>query len=250
MYIGLVNYSQQPPVAERELGVRSARQQLPALLSLVEAGDHVVYLTRNGERVAALVHVSFADGVLASQGEDAPIVPGDLAGAVRLVEYLLCDGEPNSPDPAAIRTVPQELVGGFMTLVDVLLSGAILNFGIIPIITKEGPVENRYVADLVLHRLYEHSKSGNVDPSVLPILAGCLWAAQVNESAVNFRSTILAGVTPREAVAWIYSLEALCCLMNEWHGPGTAEAVMYEIEEGFREGKIDLRPDNTDSPLV
>ena len=227
-----------PAVSAEDVGVRAARARLSGLIDSVESGDHIVYLTRSGHRVAALVGSSTADGILAIQGAESPAIPGDLAGAITLVENLL--NLDSGLDLKRASSERHELIGGFMALVDLMLSGPALNYGDIRVNCDDGSVEHRYVADIVVRRLFAYTRTGDIQPEVMPILAGCLWAAQVGESALVLRQQIPVPVTPKEMVAWILTLREICRMINIINGDGTAEGVMYRYEEMFREEQASL----------
>ena len=85
------------PLIETEVGVRAAREQLPDLLKTAEEGDHVIHISRHGKRVSALVSSNVAESVVAIRGIDGPVIPGDLSGAIKIVESLLIGDEGPGP---------------------------------------------------------------------------------------------------------------------------------------------------------
>jgi antitoxin (DNA-binding transcriptional repressor) of toxin-antitoxin stability system len=141
------------PISESTIGVRACRQQLPTLLSTVRRGRHVVHITRSGARIAALVSPDVAAGIIEAQGEDGPVVPGDLAGAIKIVERLLIEEGPG-PDLRDIHARPCELVGATITFVDILLSGPALGFGELPINNDEESERPKLVAGMLIDKLY------------------------------------------------------------------------------------------------
>ena len=225
------------PFQEREVGVRSARESLPTLLNTVANGHCVVHVTRHGKRVAAIVNTHLAQEIISAQEAlDDLAIPGDLVGAIKMAESLLID-QPEAPHPdlKTIHSDPKELAGAAITLIDMMLTDAILGHGTLPIIRDDGTTEERTVADIIVRKLYRSPVLYGINPSLLPIMAGCIWSTQVGGVAAQHRLMIPSAVTGEEALAWLIALVELCTLINVIHGERTAENLMYEIEEHFRE---------------
>ncbi|XTZ18809.1 hypothetical protein ACQSSU_16255 [Micromonospora echinospora] len=222
------------PVSESSTGVRQAREMLPELLASVAPGDRMIHVTRRGERVAAVVSPDVAERILAVVGEGGPAFPGDLAGAITLVEMLLEEDEQRQPDVSSLRAQRHELTGAFITLVDIMLPGAVLFGGKLPVTDDSGTVvETKLVADILVRRLHGNPDRQDFSLDCFPIVAGSIWAAQ-NRSAIEHRLQIPIGVSPTETVVWAFAVYELCRLMNVIHGDGTAEELMYEAEESSR----------------
>ncbi len=99
----------------------------------------------------------------------------------------------------------------------------------------DGTLEIKPVADLLVRKLYNRPDFTPAVREELPLVAGSLWAAQVHDSATEHRLRIPKEVSEAEALLWLFALWELCLLINAIHGDGTAEGLMYEIEEIFRE---------------
>lgn len=224
------------PLSEQEVGVRAARERLPALLSAVDQGNHVIHMTRHGKRVAALVSTNVAEGVVAIWGSEGPAFPGDLAGVIKLVESTLIDNE-DAPRPniKMIDSKRNELVGAAIILIDLLVVAPELSHGVLDIVSDDGTIEKKAIADVLVRTLHNQPTMQAMNPSPLPIIAGCLWSAQLGGSVADYRLTVPTELGPIEALAWIITLWEICLLVNLIHGEGVAENLMYEFEEIIRE---------------
>lgn len=96
---------------------------------------------------------------------------------------------------------------------------------------SEGDDKVKFVADLLVRKLYRRINVRAAASNEFSLVAGALWAAQAQESAVEFRLNIPVEVTPTESVIWAFALMDLCTLINAIHGDGVAEDLMYRIEE-------------------
>ncbi|WP_432902004.1 type II toxin-antitoxin system Phd/YefM family antitoxin [Micromonospora matsumotoense] len=222
------------PMIEAEVGVRSAREQLPELLKKAESGNVVIHVTRHGRRVGAIVNSEVAEKLAAIRGVDGPVVPGDMAGVIRIVERLLIGEDDPGPDLKATASKRNELVGGCMSLVDILLAAPELQYGELRVKVADGEYEVKLVADLLIRKLYDHPGIKEIDLGVLPLIAASVWAAQVQGSAVDYRLQVPIEVSFMESYAWLIALWELCLLINVIHGDGVAEELMYNSEEFFR----------------
>jgi hypothetical protein len=233
------------PLTEREVGVRAAREQFPELLTLAETGDHVIHLTRRGERVGALVSANVAESLLAIRGVAGPVIPGDVAGVITVVENLMIpDGAPG-PDMAMVTSGRRGIVGGCISLIDAMFVGPVLQFGKLNVIDADGSSEVRLIAELLVTKLYNRPDINAVALSSLPLVAGSLWSAQTGGTAVDYRLGIPIEVSDTESYTWLIAVWELCQLINAIHGDGSAEDFMYDIEETLRsalqDGKFDLK---------
>ncbi|GAA0239541.1 hypothetical protein GCM10010492_43410 [Saccharothrix mutabilis subsp. mutabilis] len=222
------------PLNESEIGIREARMRLPALLSTVESGSHVVHVTRRGKRVSALVSPDVAESIVAVRGARGPVIPGDIAGAIKLVEALMAEDEARAPSIDTKETRREALVGACLTLVDIMLPDPVLNEGELEVDLDEGGQETKYVADFLVRSLYRHPHVRTAALEAIPLIAGSIWAAQVQGSAAEHRLTIPAEVSIGECYGWVIALWQLCRLINAVCGDGAAEELMYTIEEYCR----------------
>src|SRR6185312_10474317 len=143
------------PLNESEVGVREARETLSEILANVETGNQVIHITRRGERVSALVSPDIAESIVAIKGVSGPAIPGDMVAAIKLVESLLIDdASSNGPDIDSLNTSRHELVGGCMSLLDVLMQGPDLQFGELRIIDDDGNSKIGFVADLLVRKIH------------------------------------------------------------------------------------------------
>ncbi|WP_410599175.1 hypothetical protein [Amycolatopsis sp. lyj-90] len=222
------------PLIESEIGVREARIKLKELTEDVELRNRVVHLTRRGKRIGAIVSSDVAEGIVAIRGVEGPVVPGDLPAAIRLVESLLAGDTDDSPSLESTEDNRHALVGACLSLVDIMLPGRALYHGKLPLIDSDGSKEIKFVADLLVRKLF---KRFNVDAVAceFPLVAGALWAAQAQESAVEYRLQIPVGISSAESVIWVFALWELCQLINAIHGEGVAEELMYNTEEFLRD---------------
>jgi len=193
----------------------------------------VVHITRHGVKIAALVSPNVADGILQIQGKDGPVFPGDLAGAIKMIESFLA-GDGPGPDVRDVHSRRCELVGAFLTFVDILLSGPVLNFGELVVTEDDESERLEVIAGMLLRKLYRRPDVQSIGGSALPIIAGSMWAAQMGESAFQHRRNIPTPVTDGEVWTWFMSICELCALINAIRGDGTAEGLLYETEETFR----------------
>ncbi|MFI5832060.1 hypothetical protein ACIA5A_00070 [Micromonospora sp. NPDC051300] len=231
------------PVSESTTGVRQAREMLPELLSSVASGNRMIHVTRRGERVAAIVSPDVAQKLLMVVGEGGPAIPGDLAGAITLIEMLLEEDEQRRPDVSSLRAERHELTGAFITLVDIMLPHAILDGGRLRVTDDNGEVvETKLVANILVRRLYGNPDIQDFPLDCLPVVAGSIWAAQ-NGTAIGHRLQIPIEVSPVETVVWAFAAYELCRIINLIHGSGTAEALMYAVEESSH---VDLKGTGTD----
>ncbi|MFI9810658.1 type II toxin-antitoxin system Phd/YefM family antitoxin [Saccharothrix variisporea] len=222
------------PLNESEIGMREARMRLPALLSTVESGSHVVHVTRRGRRVSALVSPDVAESIVAVRGARGPVIPGDIAGAIKLVESLMAEDEAHAPSIDTKEPRREALVGACLTLVDVMLTDPLLNGGELEVELDEGGQETKYVADFLVRILYKRPDVRTAALEAMPLVAGSIWAAQVRGSAAEHRLSIPVEVSIGECYAWIMALWELCRLINAVCGDGAAEELMYTIEEYCR----------------
>lgn len=207
---------------------------MPELLTSVAPGNRMIHVTRRGERVAAIVSPDVAEQLLAVVGEGGPAIPGDLAGAVTLMELLLEEDERRQPDVSSLRGKRHELTGAFITLVDIMLPNAILDGGTLRVRDDSGNVvETKLVADMLVRRLYGNPEIQKFPLDCFPIVAGSIWAAQTR-SAIEHRLQIPVEVSPTETVVWAFAVYELCRMINIIYGDGTAENLMYEVEESSR----------------
>jgi len=227
------------PIQHQEVGVRFARTHLPELLSSVLHGDRVVYITRHGRRVAALVGADTAHTILASQDGGILEIPDGLADAVKIVElFLIGDASKPAPLLRGIDSNLRKIACAALLLAEYLIAHEALYRGDVPIAGDSGEVVNkRTVAEIVLRGLHEMSKNGFLDPSLLPIIAGGIWAAQARVGAVKYREAIPLAITPHEVYMWYIVLRDVCMLINAYRGDGVAEGILYEFEEIFRRSK-------------
>ncbi|SBT53039.1 hypothetical protein GA0070611_5920 [Micromonospora auratinigra] len=194
----------------------------------------MIHVTRRGERIAAIVSPDVAQKLLAVVGEGGPAIPGDLAGAITLTEMLLEEDEQRQPDVSALQAERHELSGAFITLVDIMLPSAILNRGRLRVTDDSGKVvETKLVADILVRKLYGNPEIQKMPLDCFPVVAGSIWAAQ-NGTAIGHRLQIPIEVSPIETVLWAFAVYELCRIINIIHGDGTAEALMYEVEESSR----------------
>ncbi|MEV0001218.1 hypothetical protein AB0H28_02880 [Micromonospora sp. NPDC050980] len=184
--------------------------------------------------MAAIVSPDVAQKLLLVVGEGGPAIPGDLAGAITLIELLLEEDEQCQPDVSSLRAKRHELTGAFITLVDIMLPNAILNGGRLQVTDDRGEVvETKLVADILVRKLYGNPDIQNFPLDCFPVVAGSIWAAQ-NGSAISHRLQIPIEVSPTETLVWAFAAYELCRIINVIHGDGTAEALMYAAEESSR----------------
>jgi len=223
------------PLNESEVGVRDAREKFSELLAKVETGNHVIHITRHGERVSALVSPDVAESIVAIKGVNGPAIPGDMVAAIKLVESLLInDASSNGPNIDSLNTKRHELVGGCMSLLDVLMQGPDLQFGELRITDDDGSFEIGFVADLLIRKLHSRPDTAHFSKSAIPLFAGAAWAAQTGSSAVDYRLRIPIEVTAEESYLWLIALCEICQLINDIHRDRRAEKALYEAEEFFR----------------
>jgi antitoxin (DNA-binding transcriptional repressor) of toxin-antitoxin stability system len=220
-------------ISESEIGVREARQQFTALLKTTQTGDQIVHISRHGRRISALVSPDIAESILAVRGADGPLFPGDMRTTISLIEQMLIADESIRIAPNNVTPNRRGIAGACMMLVDIMLPGPVLNHGKIPCTMDDGSVETKLVAEYLIQRLHRQiSEAAHED---LPFVAGSLWAAQVHGFTTEHRIQIPRAVTGCEALLWVITLFELCNLINAIHGDGTAEGLMYEAEESFRD---------------
>lgn len=224
-------FDEVPLLIETEIGVREARVRFKELIEDVELRNRVVHLTRRGKRVGAIVSSDVAEGIAAIEGPGGPIIPGDLPTAIKLVEGLLSDNSANAPaiDPDQVDS--RALVGACLYFVDLMLPGPTLFGGELPMADPIDGEDVKLVADLLVRKLYKRLGIRDIASKEFPLIAGALWAAQTQESAVEYRLRIPIGISPEESYIWIMALYELCDLINVIHGDGTAQEQMYRIEE-------------------
>lgn len=219
---------------ESEIGVREARIKFKELTEDVELRNRVVHLTRRGNRIGAIVSSDIAEGIVAIRGIGGPVVPGDLPAAIRIVEGLLAGDTDDAPSMNATDFNRHALVGACLSLVDVMLSGPTLHYGELHVVDPKGSEGIRLVADLIVRKLYNRPDVSAVARKEFPLVAGALWAAQAQESAVDYRLRIPIEISPAESFVWIVALWEVCQLINAIHGEGVAEELMYRTEETLR----------------
>ncbi|MEV6442802.1 type II toxin-antitoxin system prevent-host-death family antitoxin [Amycolatopsis sp. NPDC051716] len=219
-------------ISESEVGIREARQQFTTLLNATQTGDQIVHISRHGRRISALVSPDIAESILAVRGNNGPPFPGALNITIKLIEEMLINDD-------SIRIIPNELppnrpgiAGACILMIDIILPGSGLGRGEIPCEMKDGSTETKLVAEYLVHRL--HRQISEAAHAELPFVVGSLWAAQVHGFATEHRIQIPRAINGREALLWVIALYELCYLINTIHGSGTAEGIMYEIEEKFR----------------
>ncbi|WP_410630210.1 hypothetical protein [Amycolatopsis sp. cmx-4-83] len=102
-----------------------------------------------------------------------------------------------------------------MSLVDILFFGPALRGGNLRVELEDGTSEVKLVADTLVRKLHNQPELQASAHGKLPLVAGSLRAAQVNDSAVEHRLSIPVEVSPAEALIWVI---ALCTFANSF-GP-------------------------------
>ncbi|MGW0946034.1 type II toxin-antitoxin system Phd/YefM family antitoxin [Streptomyces sp. NPDC002623] len=229
--------------SELVFGVREARKNFAHMIDQIEDGTPVVYLTRGGRRVAALVEPSFA-GSSTLPGEIAQI-PRSTRNSAQLIETMLTDVRDLMPDVfEQLGERRGELVGELALLMECLyfpLSGN-REDGSVMILGDDGKDSGRSISlpELIMPRVFHSRGNGSLFTGEgMSIVAGALWALQMGIDLHEWRNSLRLPISGDELMSWIFATYHLAAFLNVNFGEGFAEDLMYQSDDVARTFRSD-----------
>lgn len=223
-----------------EVGVREARSIFPGLLNKVETGSGPVYITRHGKRIAALVNPDAA-----SPGFPEIAIPGDIGEALQVIMSfrMSCPAEAEQYRCILGRIMRErqpsnaDLVGGILTCITFFQARIfdLIKDGLLQIEGDEAATESPLPEMLIGDTIHLARTTGLLDdilsPQVISVIAGCLWALQLEMSPARWRNLMPLPVEPDETMAWTFIGARFADLIDVIFGSGEAEELMFKAAE-------------------
>jgi hypothetical protein len=120
----------------------------------------------------------------------------------------------------------EEMVGGLATLLMFIWALPIqtLRNGMITMPeTEHRPKLTCSIADILVPRIL----ADGIGSREAAIVAGALWALQLGEDPAIWRAMIPVELTPDETAAWLSATRFSAMVMDDRHGNGTGETLIY-----------------------
>ncbi|MFF4550422.1 type II toxin-antitoxin system Phd/YefM family antitoxin [Streptomyces sp. NPDC001435] len=225
---------------DREVKIREFRGKLASLINEVTKDGTVVYLTRRGERVAALVGPSFENRT--GDSVEPAKSPGSVRRATQLIESMLTDDVELLPDPSRVLWKYKGEVVGELAVLALFLYHSLPEKleNIYSSLSRDGGDESGTcisLSELIIPKVVGSIGGGELfDGATIPVVSGALWALQLGQSPREWRNSLASPVDTNELMTWIHAIYYLAVAINSAFGDGTAERLMYEADEVLREG--------------